>query len=195
VNRAPIELRSATISDVRFPERVVELLAVPYNQWADVEYQGRLIHESFAPGAFGNIQNRTDRIAVLGEHDPSRVLGRVKRLAPDDPAGLRSELLIRRGDAGDQVLDDAADGMLDGSVGFGALPEHTAWDGNNRRRITKAFLDHIALVFNPAYKGAKVLAVRSAPQPTAVAPGERTATPNLDAILLSRLESHYSLSQ
>jgi HK97 family phage prohead protease len=192
--RSEIEIRSAVVSDVRFPDRVVEMLAVPYDQWADVEYHGRLIKESFAPGAFGNVQNRADRIPVNLDHDLERKVGRVKRLDPDDPKGLRSELLIRRGAEGDQVLDDAADGMLDGSIGFACLPEHATWDGNNRRRISKAYLDHIALVWQPAYRGAKVLAVRSASDgaPAARPP---SPTPNLDAILLARLQAEYASRQ
>jgi phage head maturation protease len=49
------------------------------------------------------------------------------------------------------------------------------------RRISKAFLDHIALVPNPAYQGAEVLAVRSSPAapPFEVPP----ATPYLDEVL------------
>jgi HK97 family phage prohead protease len=185
------------VSDVRHPERTVELLAVPYNQWADVVVNDRLVKERFAPGAFGNVQNRTDRIAVLAEHDPARRIGRVAKLSPNDPAGLRAELRISRGPEGDQALDDAADGMVDGSVGFGCLPENMTWEGNNRRTINKAFLDHIALVWAPAYQGAKVLAVRSTRPPEAgdVPPVERTATPLLDAILLERLATSYHLDQ
>ena len=194
MNRAPVEIRAAQIADVRYPERTIELLAVPYDQWADVVINDRVVKERFAPGSFGNIQNRADRVPVNLEHDVDRKVGRVRRFVADDPAGLRSELLIRRGDDGDQVLDDAADGMLDGSVGFACLPEHMTWEGNNRRTINKAYLDHIALVWSPAYRGAKVLAVRSTPPPGDVLPG-RTATPNLDAILLERLATSYHLGE
>ena len=31
----------ATVTDVRFPERIIELVAVPYDEWAPVEYRGR----------------------------------------------------------------------------------------------------------------------------------------------------------
>jgi len=198
VNRAPVEIRAAQIADVRYPERTIELLAVPYGQWADVVINDRMVKERFAAGAFGNIQNRADRVPVNLEHDHERKVGRVRRFLPDDPAGLRSEILIRRGDDGDQVLDDAADGMLDGSVGFACLPEHMTWEGNNRRTINKAFLDHIALVWSPAYRGAKVLAVRSTlPPPAGAVPAaaDRTATPNLDAILLERLATSYHLGE
>jgi HK97 family phage prohead protease len=188
--RAPIELRSATVSDVRFPERIVDLVVVPYDEWAPVEYRGRLVEESFAPGAFGNVQNRAHKFLVNLAHDRDRVVGRVLSLDPDASEGLRSELLIRRGVDGDQVLDDAADGMLGGSVGFAALPSDQQWETRDRRRIVKAYLDHIGLVFTPAYQSAQVVSVRSAPTPP-VGP-VRVATPNLDAILAARLEADYS---
>ena len=62
-------------------------------------------------------------------------------------------------------------------------PSDQIWsDGRTRRRIAKAFLDHIALVPNPAYEGAEVLNVRastSSPDPV----WEPPATPYLDEVL------------
>jgi HK97 family phage prohead protease len=188
--RAPVELRAASVSDVRFPERIIDLVAVPYDEWTPVEYRGRFVEESFAPGAFGNVQNRAHKFLVNLAHDADRVVGRVLRLNPDASEGLRSELLIRRGADGDQVLDDAADGMLGGSVGFAALPDDQRWETRDRRRIVKAYLDHIGLVFNPAYHSAKVVDVRSADVTSNRPP--RVSTPNLDAILAARLEADYS---
>ena len=183
-NTAPLE-----VTDVR--ERIIDLLAVPYDDWTPVDHHGQMIEESFAPGAFGSIRTRLKRSRweVNLDHDRTRYVGRVLDLDPDDPAGLRSELLIRRGPEGDQVLDDAADGHLCGSVGFACHPEDQQWETKSRRRIVKAFLDHIALTFNPAYRGAQVLAVRhDIPAPP------RTPTPNLDRIMAERLAADYSRS-
>ena len=191
--RAPIELRTVTVDDVRFPERIIDLVAVPYDQWAPVEYQGRIIEEQFAPGAFGHVGNRASKFLVNLEHDPDRVVGRVVKLDPDSPDGLRTEIFVRRGPDFDQVLDDAADGMLDGSVGFGAYPENQEWPRKDRRRIVKAFLDHIALTFTPAYRGANVVAVRSQLPSTMTATA--TATPNLDRVLAERLAASYGLRE
>lgn len=193
--KAAIEIRSAQVTDVRFPDRIIDLIAVPYDEWTVADYKGRLIEESFAPGTFGQVQNRAHRFLVNLEHDLTRVVGRVQALHPDRPEGLRSELRIRRGAEGDQVLDDAADGMLCGSVGFGALPENQQWEGRSRRRILKAFLDHIALTFTPAYLGAAVVDVRSA-LPTVVAadPQGRLPTPNLDRVLAERLAARYGVA-
>jgi HK97 family phage prohead protease len=186
--RAPIELRRAPVTAVRFPDRVVELVAVPYDEWTPVEHRGQIIEESFAPGAFEHVDRRAHRFLVNWEHDLAKVVGKVAALWPDRPEGLFAELRIRRGADGDQVLEDADDNMLGGSVGFGVLPENQQWEGRTRRRILKAYLDHIALTFTPAYAGAAVTAVRSAAAP---AP-ERPATPNLDRIRVERLAAQYS---
>jgi HK97 family phage prohead protease len=194
---APIETRTAAVTDVRYPERIIELIAVPYNEWAVVDYKGRLIEETFNPGAFGNIQNRANRFLFNLEHDTNRVVGRVQALHPDRPEGLVAEIRVRRGAEGDQVLDDADDGMIGASVGFGVQPEHQRWETRSRRRIMKAFLDHIAGTFTPAYVGAQTLAVRSGtPSVEPVAEGTPRpvpvgGTPNLDGIYLARLVAQY----
>ena len=188
--RAEIETRSAHVTDVRFPERVIDLVAVPYDEWALVEYKGRMIEESFDPGAFGAIQNRARRFLVNLEHDPERVTGRVNALHPDRPEGLVAELRIRRGPEGDQVLDDADDGLIGASVGFGALPEHQHWETRSRRKIMRAFLDHIGLtVTRPTRRRGARRAHRCHPTGDRGACGHRAAglTPNLDRIMLDRL--------
>jgi hypothetical protein len=48
------------------------------------------------------------------------------------------------------------------------------------RRILKAFLDHLAMVEDPAYVGAEVLAVRAGPSGLAVANRPLPKTPALD---------------
>lgn len=186
--RAPVELRSAAISGVDYPARIIELRAVPYDEWATVEVAGRLIEESFAPGAFGAVDKRAQRrrMIVNLEHSRDDWVGRVVTLHPEAPEGLRAELLIRRGPAFDQVLDDAADGMYAASVGFASNPGDQQWDARRtRRRILKAYLDHIALTTTPAFASAEVLAVRSAPAVN------RSATPNLDRILEERRRAAY----
>jgi hypothetical protein len=81
-------------------------------------------------------------------------------------------------------LDDAADELLGASVGMAVAPTDQTIE-RGRRRIRKAFLDHVALTATPAYLGAKVLEVRTAP-----AVG-RSSTPNLDLVLAERAEMRY----
>jgi HK97 family phage prohead protease len=189
---APIELRTATVTDVRPRERIIELIAAPYDEWTTVEYRGRMVEESFAPGAFGKgLELRADRYLINLEHDPQRRIGKCVTLKPDDPRGLWAAMKIRRGPEGDQALDDAEDGLAGASVGFGAMPEHTDWPTRTRRRIRKAYLDHIALTWTPAYPKTLALAVRSSDNPD----GQPLATPNLDSIRYARLAAEYDRRQ
>jgi phage head maturation protease len=198
---APIEIRAAgPVVQVRYPERIVELVAVPYDTPATVDVAGRAVSEEVAPGAFDGIERRAGRVkAFLGHPDPdtsdqrqARSVGKVVAFHPSRGEGLVAEIHIGRGVTGtgvdrDQVLDDAADGILDASIGFGVLPGDSHWsEGRSRRRIVKAFLDHIALVTDPAYVTANVLAVRRH-----AAAGERIATPNLDRVRDWLLEERY----
>lgn len=185
-DHGPVEIRTAAIADVSYPERTINLVAVPYNEWAVVEYppnSGRLVEESVDPGAFGAVANRARRFVVNMEHDPERIIGNVRELRSDPTRGLLSVIKIRRTPEGDQALDDAADGMLGASVGMAVSQAGQVWETRNRRRIAKAYLDHVALTFTPAYVGAEVLEVRQAP---IVVTAPTSLTPNLDRILAER---------
>ena len=78
---------------------------------------------------------------------------------------------------GDETLSLAEEEILDASAGFRPMPDGEDWNRDRTEvKITRAWLGHIGLVPEPAYEGAKVLAVRHE--------GERRAatTPNLDQV-------------
>jgi HK97 family phage prohead protease len=177
-----IEIRTATqLLDVRHPERIIDLIAVPYDEEARVVHQGRLIVETIAPGAFAGVSSP---VKVRRVHNPEQPLGRVVKFHPNDPRGLRTELRVVNTPAGDEVLELAADDLLSASVGMYPLPGGEQYTSNrSRRRITRAVLDHIGLTGDPAYVGAKVLAVRANVDERPA----RLETPNLDRIRLERL--------
>jgi HK97 family phage prohead protease len=175
-----LEYRRAGTLEVRHPERVIDLIAVPYDEETRVLHAGRWIRETVAPGSFSGV---TNEVRVNRAHDLERPLGRVIRLHPNDPRGLRAEIRISNTDAGNEVLELAADELLGASVGFAPLPGGETYSADRlHRRIVKAFLGHIALTGDPAYDGARVLAVRSSSEAPAVKP----STPLLDALLLER---------
>jgi HK97 family phage prohead protease len=187
VERLPLEFRTAITLDVRFPDRVIDLVAVPYDEETVVDVHGRTVIESIAPGSFDGIEKRANRIKVNRDHDVLRTVGRVIGLHPADPHGLRAELRIGRSPLGDETLEYAADGILDASIGFAPFPGHETWtDNRTRRRVTKAYLGHIALVPEAAYEGAQVTAVRHA-----ASPPTRVPTPNLDRWRALQLEQLY----
>ena len=174
-----IEYRTASTLEVRHAQRTIDLIAVPYGETVEVQRRGKWVTESFDPEAFTGVSGH---ITVNRAHDLERPLGRVDKLHPSDPRGLRSELRISRTAEGDDVLELAEDGLLSASVGFVPLTERWSPD-RSAVTVTKARLAHIALTGDPAYTGARVLAVRSA-QETAV---QRPLTPNLDRIRLEVL--------
>lgn len=186
--KAPLEFRRAPDLNVRYADRIIELVAVPYDSETAVMHQGRMVVESIAAGSFDGVERRANRVKVNRDHDITRTCGRAVALYPSRTEGLVAELKIGRSPLGDETLEYAADGILDASVGFAPFPGHEHWlDNRSRRRITRAFLGHIAMVPDPAYQGAQVLAVRSAD----VAPVAMASTPNLDTVRLWQLQDRF----
>lgn len=177
----PVEWRSAVVADVNRRERIVEVIAVPYNEETLVEYppgSGKTIMESVLPGAFEGIDTRSHRITVNREHDYGKTIGIARNLYPSREEGLVAELRISPGPSGDDALGLAEDGAIGASVGMMVRKAPTDQRVvGNRRHIIRAFLDHIALVAIPAYGGAQVLSVRDA-----LAPREPVLTPHLDEV-------------
>lgn len=189
--RAPLEYRAATTLDVDFAERVIELIVMPYEQEAIVEHRGRLITEICMRGAYDGVERRPNRVKGYRDHDLTRIVGHAVALHPSRENGLIGELRITRSPLGDETLQLAADGDLHASAGFAPMrPGGERWSTDRQtRRITKAFLGHIALVPEPAYTGAEVLSVRSGsnldgrdPQPP---------TPRKDEVLARLAELGY----
>ena len=169
-------IRSAQLVDVSFAERTIELIVIPYDTPTLVGYQGRMVHETINRGAFDGIERRANRVRVNREHERMQTIGRAVKFHPSRQEGLVSEVKIAKTPLGDETLELAADGCLDASAGFAPMPGGIQWQERSAYRISKAWLGHIALTSEPAYEGARVLAVRSAPVETP-AP---LVTPNLD---------------
>lgn len=177
--REPVELRSAQVASVDFVERTIELIVVPYDEETVVPWKDSIIRESVAPGAFAGIETRDDHVTANRDHDYSRTIGKAVDYRHDDPRGLVSRVYVSETPLGDETLRLAADGVLKASIGM-VVRRSDQVVRNGLRRIKRAFIDHIALVPNPAYRGAAVLSVRNA----TVAPQvDEKPTPNLDAVL------------
>ena len=177
----PIETRAFTPDlNIDFKQRTIELVAMPYDTDGVALVHGRPVVESCAPGAFDGCERRANRLKVNRDHDYGRTVGRATALHPSRLEGLVAELHIARTALGDETLGLAADEALEASVGFAVMRGGEQWlEQRSRRRLTRCFLDHIALVPEGAYEG-RVLSVRAA-EP--LEPLERVATPNLDEVL------------
>lgn len=169
-----VETRSdgVRIDGVDFGQRIITLLAVPYEQPTQILFHQELYNEVFARSAFNGIEGQTRKIPATAaldipaaDHKGGRLVGRVIKSDPYGEAGLVSEVKISRTDVGDETLELAADEALWPSIGF--LVKNPKFDQEvdryqKTRRVNRAFLDHLAFVGQPAYEGAKILAMRAA---------------------------------
>lgn len=180
-SRQPVEFRNAQVHSVDFTERVIQLIAVPYGEETVVaDHDGRPLREVVERGSFRGIETRSDHVTVNRDHDYGRTVGKAVSYRTDDPAGLVADLYVSDTDLGNETLRLASDGVLKASVAM-VVRRSDQTIRKGLRRIHRAFLDHIALVPNPSYKGARVLAVRQERELPA-AGEDQPPTPNLDAI-------------
>lgn len=178
----PVEIRSATLTGVDFDERIIEVLAVPYNEEAAVAYAGQMLVETVAPGAFDGIETRGDHVSANRDHNYERTFGKVVSYRTDDPAGLRATIYVSDTELGNETLRLAADGVLKPSIGMLVRRSDQVLKKGSRR-VKRAFLDHVSLLPNPAYRGAGVLAVRQEQRLPAEQQAPLAPTPNLDKVL------------
>jgi HK97 family phage prohead protease len=170
-----LRFRASELVGVDFPERTIDLIVMPYEQAAVVSYGGRAVTETIERGAFDGIERRASRVHVNRDHQVQRLVGRAVAFYPSRQEGLVAKVRIARTQLGDETLQLAEEGDLDASAGFRPMGrDGESWESSTRVKIRKAWLAHIALTPEPAYAGAKVLAVRDSLEPAAA------ATPNLD---------------
>lgn len=192
---APVEQRAATLSNVDFGERILTVIAVPYEQPTPVEYRSEMWQEVFSRSAFNGFDPGKRRVPVTAvlesayagrpmDHVGGHLVGKVAAIGPDRPDGLVLDMRISNTAAGDEALQLASDDALSPSVGFSARPSDHALDRRSMtRRVNRAFLDHVALVPVPAYSGAKVLSMRDAGPAVSARDLPRLVTPSLDEYL------------
>ena len=180
----PVEFRAATVADTRVDQRIIELIAVPYEESTQVIYREDVWNEVFTRGAFDGIESRQGRVPANRDHDMTRLVGKVVDWWPERSEGLVAEIRIAKSDLGNETLSLAEDDMLSASIGFGVRGRDQVLDKGNRvRRINRAFVDHLAFVAQPAYEGAKVLARRNEDAPPDAATLPRLNTPDLDDLV------------
>jgi phage head maturation protease len=136
---------------------------LPWGVPAQVVDRGRLVTETFERGALAGTD--PGRIPLTATHP---------RDAGTLPIGVMVELEERADAAhgawhvsdtmiGNEVLALARDGVPLGlSVGFAEIPGGSRWNPERTRVTrTRAALDHVAVVRQPAYVGAGVVGVRT----------------------------------
>lgn len=159
--RAPVELRTASVADVNYAQRLVTAVVAPYEQPTIVMWKGETWQEWFARSAWDGIERRPNRVKVNRDHNKSRTVGKALKFFPSREEGLVAELRIAQTALGDETLALADEKCLGMSVGFAAPTEDQVINRRERtRRIDKAYLDHVSFVEDPAYPSAEVLDIR-----------------------------------
>jgi len=190
-----LEYRAATVTALSYPKRTIDLIVMPYEREAIVEYEGRYVREVVSRGAFDGIDQRPNRVKLNRDHDVTRTCGHAVTFHPSREEGLVAEVRVSRTLLGEETLELASDGDLGASAGFLPMPRPDAeeWPEQNLRRLNKIWLGHIAMTPVPAYEDAQVLAVRQAARPADTLTAARgIVTPNLDAVRALRLADMYS---
>jgi HK97 family phage prohead protease len=170
VNEEILVRSDATLSDVDIKLRLIDLIAVPWNQEADVPWRGEMWKEVFVRGAFDGIEDHAGRvpIRVNREHTKGDTVGRIVTLDPQHETGLLARVKVAKTPRGDDTLALAEDDMLSPSVGYFIKRASDVILNKQAklRRVKRAFLDHLSFVESPAFKqGAEVLAVREELRP------------------------------
>lgn len=173
---AQIEFRAATTGAVDFERRTIEVIAVPYGEEIGIEYHGKPLREIMERGAFSDIDPTKSQISVNRDHSYERTVGKVIEMS-DQAGGAIALTKISNTPLGDETLQLADDGILGASVAWGADRSGMEVRNGLRRVFRVSVLDHLAFLPNPAYKGARVLAVRSAET------ADDIEMPNLESVL------------
>lgn len=173
-------------TDVDRKQRVVELIAVPWDSPAQVFWRDDVWTEVFQRGAFNGIESRAGEVRVNREHVKGNTVGKIIDFDPGHADGLFARVKVVKGAKGDELLDLAEDDMISPSIGYRAQkPSDVLLDKPRRHRtVLNAYLDHLGMVEDPAFKGARVLAVRGGPAELSVVDeGPLPETPVLDQFM------------
>lgn len=170
--------------DVDFKQRVIDIIAVPYDEETDVMWRGEVWREVFTRSAFDGIEDHAGRVPVRREHTLGETVGRVIKMDPRYDRGLLASVRVAKTLKGDETLQLASEDMLGASVGY-YVKRGSDVELNRRsmlRRVKRAFVEHLAMTDVPAYMGAVPVAVREGLSAQPVA-GEPLVTPALDDLM------------
>jgi hypothetical protein len=177
-----VEHRGSTLQDVDTRQRIIEVIAVPYDEETDVVWRGDVWHESFDRKAFDGIESHVGRVQVNREHVKGDTVGKVVAADPSHKDGLFARVKIYKTPRGDETLTLAEEGGAFPSIGWrlNRPSDHLIDRRSMSRRVMRAFWDHQAFVEDPAYAGAGVLAVRAGQSGLVAAEKPLPPTPALD---------------
>jgi HK97 family phage prohead protease len=178
-------VRNSTLTAVDAKLRLIDLIAVPWEQEAEVQWRGEMWREVFSRGSFDGIEGHAGRVRVNREHVKGDTVGKVVHFDNAADTGLLARVKIAETVRGDETLALADEDMISASIGYWVkAPSDVQMNKRTMvRRIDRAFLDHLSMVESPAYAGAQVLAVREEQSELTVAEVPLPPTPLLDEVM------------
>jgi HK97 family phage prohead protease len=137
---------------------------LPWGVEARVLDAGRLVTETFQRGALQGTDPSKVPLTATHPQDAGVLPIGVTIELRDEPDALHGAWHVSKTAVGDEVLNLALDGVPLGlSIGFAEVPGGSRWSADRQRVTrTRAELDHVAVVRQPAYVGAGVAEVRAA---------------------------------
>jgi phage head maturation protease len=136
---------------------------LPWGVPAQVVDRGRLVTETFERGALAGTDPARVPLTATHPRDAGTLpIGRTLTIEERADAAW-GEWLVSDTMIGNEVLALARDGVPLGlSIGFAEIPGGSRWSADRQRVVrTRATLDHVAVVRQPAYLGAGVVGVRT----------------------------------
>ncbi len=176
----------AVLEDVNFKDRTIDVIAVPWDEAADVEWRGQVWREVFERSSLDEAAREKVRIPVNRQHNRADTVGRIISVDPKGhQRGALASVKVARTARGDETLQLASEGMLGASVGYFVrkMSDVLILRRDMTRRVQRAFLDHLSMVEDPAYKGAETVAVHDLWTPHPAAGEQPLRTPALDEYL------------
>ena len=140
-------------------ERIVEGIVVPWGETSFLTPDPK--GERFVAGSLSRtVADRGQAVKLFRNHDHARAVGRPVVWNAEDGRGLWGRFRIASTPAGDDVMAEVREGMLDAfSVGFRPIRSRRGADG--AREVLEAALHEVSIAPIGAYDGARVLAVRT----------------------------------
>jgi HK97 family phage prohead protease len=160
------EVTITTVCELRtekIEERIITARLVPYGETSYLVPDAG--GERFMRGSLTKTMSEwaagARKLKLFRAHQHHEAVGLATLLDPDAPGGPLAEFRIATTHAGESVLDEVRQGLLDAvSVGFHATRERRGRDGV--REITEARLLEVSVAPMAAYDGAEILAMRAA---------------------------------
>jgi uncharacterized protein len=144
--------------------RTLAGVVLPWGTEAKVRDRGRLVTETFERGALAGTDPSRVPLTATHPQDAGMLPIGVTVELRDEADALHGAWHVSKTAVGDEVLELARDGVPLGlSIGFLEVPGGSRWSADRQRVTrTRATLDHIAVVRQPAYVGAGIAEVRAA---------------------------------